>query len=494
MKIDLTKLFTSLKATDTAKKSTTPKKKKSKKQVEAVVLGDVRRLADLPDQMSVEFLELYSDNLDEVLYPYVANKEMTIGYASRYKEVIIDNIFGNEHHLGMFHYLQERNTEGMSDKELVARAENLLMQGWHIRAEGPQYWLVNVDLSRIIEMTGAAPLAREVAALVFDESAAHIFLNESIASRFAALAKTIGHDADELAASGNLDLLLTRVTDNKFGGYIINYTAWRNILKKQTRYETISDGITPLDLYEQGYRLDSRITYPAAEKAVLTDGSNKYVVVPVMPDVSMETGVNKYQLAAIATKVKKDLLGRIKNIVVQDVSEIKELRHTFALMVEYFDSPSSSQTVSDTWDVLKRIQAHVDSGAVSETFGTRIMEALAAIMVTEAILLGDSHTTLAKVNIDSISGSIYCYNGLNYFTTPLEELRLNSGQEFNLSNMPLVMDDEALGFLIHKLPKGFLTALSSYEIDTSSYPGEFTALKAYFDKARQLILSKVGNK
>lgn len=490
MIIDISKAIDSLKAAK-REKTTTKKKTAKKSPVESVVLGDVNRLVNLPDVMSIEFLEEYTENLDELLYPYVSSKVMTIGYASRYKDVIIENIFGNEQHLGIYHYLREKNQQGMSDKELVAYAEKLLSQGWHIRQEGPQYWLVNVDFTKIIELTGPAPLAKEIASLVFDEASAHIFLNESVASRFGALARTIGQDADELAASGNLDLLLTRVTDNKFGGYIINYTAWRNILKKHTKYETLTEGVTPLDLYEQGFRLDNRITYPAGENAILTNGSKKFMSVPVRPEVSLEVGLNNYQLACIAAKAKKELLSVVPGVVVQEIQEIKELRHTFALLIDYWDSPSAAQTVSDSWDVLRRIQAHVDDGAVSEGFATKLMEALCAIFVTEAVLLGDAHTTLAKIATDSISGNVYSYNGLNYFSQKLSEIDLRDVEEPTFSNIPLLLSGSpVLSGMISRLPKKFIGKLSGYELDTKDYPGEFAKLRDYFSQARELVLSK----
>lgn len=480
MKLDITKAF------DKVKKS---KPKKTKQEAPAV-LGEEARLKNLPDMVSLEFLTMYSDNLDEVLYPYVANRVISIGYASRYKDIILENIFGNEHHLGIFHYLQEKNVDGNSDKELVIHAEKLLMKGWHIRLEGYQYWLVNMDFSKIIEMTGKAPLAKEVAALAFDETSAHIFLDDTIASKIAALAKTIGHDADELASSGNLDVLLARVTDEKFGGYIINYGAWRQILKKQTRYETLTDGVTPLDLYEEGYRLDNQITYPVAKNAILTKDNKKYLIVPVMP--KMESGFNSYLIASIASKIKKDLLEPLKGVTVQEVVEIKELRHTFALLVEYWNTASSGSTYAETLGVLNRVQAHIDSGAVPGNYGRNLLESLAAVFITEALLLGNKSATVSSVNIDSLSGSIYSYNSLNYFTEKKDVFDAGLVPvKYELSSIPLVVSRSGILLsMIDSLPRTYMSTLTNYQIDTKEYPGEFNIIRDYFETARQFILSR----
>lgn len=495
LKIDFAKL---MQAPDSAIKSTTKKKAKAGKLKEPETqlhLGDYSRLQVLPDILSEEFLVGYGDSLDTFLLPYVSNNVISIGYASKYKEVIIENVFGNLHHLGILHYLKDKNVENKTDKELVAYAESLLVRGWHIRQEGHQYWLVNADFTRIIELTGKSPEAKSVEAMVFDEGAAHIFLSDPVASKFAALARSIGQDADELASSGNLDVLLAKVTDDKFGGYIVNYNAWRKILKKETKYQTMTDGISALDLYEKGFRLDSRITYPVSKASIMDSGKKKYAVIPVMPEIT--NGFNRYMVTALASKVKSDLLSSVKSVMVPETMELKELRHTYALMVEFWDNDFSGTTFFETLGVIKRAIAHVDSGAVSNSYRAKIMESLAAVFVTEAILLGNTHASLSSVSLDSISGMVYSYDTLDYFTEKVESLTDESVEEFSLNSLANMLTVSMSGSgkplllsMISYLPKSFMAALSSYEIDTKEYPHQFNQVIGYFNAAKNFVLER----
>lgn len=496
LKIDFTKALSAPMDTEKAVKKGTSRKKRITKPSQQLALGEYRRLDKLPDIVSVEFLDLYAETLDAVLLPYVTHGLITIGYASTYKEKVIENVFGNEHHLGLFHYLKDKNSDNKSDKELVSYAEKLLVKGWHIRQEDHQYWMVNADFTRILEMTGKAPLAKELAVLTFDESSAHIFLSDSIASKFSALARTLGQDADELAAQGNLDVLLARVTDEKFGGYIVNYNSWRRTLRKMAKYATMTDGITPMELYESGFRLDSKITYPVAKYAMLTDGSNRRLVIPVLPEVNPNHGFNNYMVASLASQIKSDLLSSIKSIRTQEVTELKDLRHTFALMVDYWDGNFAGMTYEELAETLSRVQAHIDSGAVSPSYGKTLIEALSAVFVTEAILLGNSEVSLTSVSIDSISGTVYSYNGLNYFSEPVSSLSLSTtAPEFSLASLRGKVrmsisggSGDVLAGMLRSLPKSFISALRNYEINTSEYPQQFNSILTYFNRAKELVL------
>lgn len=499
LNIDFTKALSIPMDTEKAVKKSS-KRKRITKPSQQLSLGDYKRIEKLPDLVSIEFLDEYSETLDMVLLPYVTHGLITIGYASKYKEKVIENVFGNEHHLGLFHYLKDKNSENKSDKELVSYAEKLLVKGWHIRQEGNQYWMVNADFTRIIEMTGKAPLAKELSVLSFDESSAHIFLDDAVASKFAALARTLGQDADELAAQGNLDVLLARVTDEKFGGYIVNYNAWRRALRKQAKYATMTDGITPMELYEEGFRLDSKITYPVSKYASLTDGAKKYLVIPVLPEINPNHGFNNYMVASLASKMKSELLAPVKGVVTQEVTELKDLRHTFALMVEQWEGVFAGMTYEETAEAIQRIKAHVDSGAVASSYGRRLLESLAAIFVTESILLGNKESSITSIGIDSISGSIYSYNGLNYFSEEISSLTLPGGMEFSLGSLSGVVRmslsggaSKVLSEMVKVLPKSFLSNLANYQVDASEYPQQFNSILNYFEKARELVLKEAAS-
>src|SRR5690606_20685069 len=113
------------------------------------------------------------------------------------------------------------------------------------------------------------------------------------------------------------------------------------------------------------------------------DGKNdRFLVLPVMPEVSLETGINKYQLACIASTIKQDLFSTLKGVIVQKLTEIKELKYTFAIMLDYWDAPATDVTMTDTASLLRRIQALTDSDSLPSAFSQRVLETVAAILVT----------------------------------------------------------------------------------------------------------------
>jgi hypothetical protein len=488
LKLDLSKTLKDI------TKSVPPKKevkkaasKQAKEEVAYASLGDFNRIAGLPDILTDEFVALYSATIEEVLFPYVQSRLITIKYASDYRQALMENIFGSENHLGMFQYLKEKNLEGKSDKEIVHQAETLILKGWQIRQEANQYWLINGDFVRIMEMTGRAPMFREVAMLSFDESAAHIFLEDGVASKIAALAKTLGHDADSLAATGNLDILLSRVSDNKFAGYVVNYNALRRILKKGSRFNTLVDGANMLDLYKEGFRLDSQMTFPFSEKAIFTMGPDKYIMKSVEDDINMQFLVNKYLLTAIAAKVKMELFAGT-GVVSPEVIEVKELRNTFALMTKMYTYEYSTATCAETLDTVQNIRIHKKTSSYTD----RVFQNVAYLAAVEGILLGNLHFGTSSFSIDSVSGKVFSNHSLDYFSR--KPGGINFGQP-NADKMLAVetldmSDPDTLATIVRALPDNLKTKIASYELDLSMYPYEFLGVRNYFDMAKRMLVGE----
>jgi hypothetical protein len=492
LKLDFSKILDNIKPTVTKSspraKNSKPKKAQ-KKQIVYATLGDPNRLAPLPDIVTEEFVALYSDSLEEILQPYVASKLLTLGYASRYRQALLENIFGSENHMGIFHYLKDKDLDGKTDKEIVLYSEQMILKGWQIRKEANQYWLVNGDLQRIIEMTGRAPLFKEVATLSFDESSAHVFLEDGVASKISALAKTLGHDADSLAATGNLDVLLARVSDDKFAGYVINYNALRRILKKSSRYNTIIDGVSMVDIYKEGYRLSSQLTFPFSEKAIFEKGETRYSMKAVEDDVNKPYMVNKYLLSSIAAKVKMDLLQGTK-VVFPEVVEIKDFRNTIALMTELYPAEFSEAMFSETLDIINS----VFSSKRSSGFSSNLMASISTLAVIDGLLLGNMWFSPSSFSVDSVSGKVFSNHSLDYFTMDegvLDTLSLGEFGELSPESFQTffsVTNPEVLSSMINSVPENVKTKIASYNLDLSSYPYQFEGIKRYFEKARKIIV------
>ena len=487
---------TTLKAAK-AKKKVPNKSKKAKEEVVYATLGDFQRIAHLPDIITEEFVAMYSQTIEEILHPYVAAKMLSIGYASQYRKRLVETLFGSENHLGLYSYLKERDADGRTDKEIIYYAETLILKGWQIRREGEQYWLVNGDLNRVIEVTGRAPLFKEVAMLGFDEASAHIFLDDGTASKISALAKTLGHDADSLAATGNLDILLARISDDSFAGYVINYNALRRVLKKTARYKTAIDGVTMMDVYKDGYKLSSQLSFPFSEKALFTSGSTQFSMIPVRDEFNKEYLINKYLLTSIASRIKLDLLSGL-GIVSPEIVEIKEFRDTFALFTELYPTEFSNATASETLDLISNV---VSSGR-GETFGRKVFTNIAALAVVEAILLGNRRFSASSFSVDTVSGKVFSNHSTDYFSVKHDGLGQFSYTEFEGSNFDSISEKvffcdvtnpenaATISGLLSALPEEFRTRLASYELDLSMYPYEFVGIKTYFEKARRVILGE----
>jgi hypothetical protein len=483
--LDLSKTIVDLQKSVKPKQDA-PAVKQAKAEVAFASLGDASRLSMLPDIITDEFVTLYSDTVEEVLLPYVQAKLISIRYASEYRQALLENIFGSENHLGIFHYLKEKNLSVASDKDIVHQAEVMILKGWQIRREGHQFWLVNGDLTRIMDMTGRAPMFKEIAMLSFDESSAHIFLDESVASKISAVAKTLGHDADALAASGNLDLLLARITDNKFAGYVVNYNALRRILRKASRFNTLVDGMNMMDLYREGYRIDSQMTFPFSEKVILSKGDDKFIMRAVTDDTNRQFLINKYLLSSIAARVKSELFAGT-GVVSPEIIEIKEIRNTFALMTPMYPYEYLTHSGADNLDILQNIKIHKRGS----TYVDRVFQNVAMFAIVEGILLGNKHVSPASFIIDSVSGKIFCHHSLDNFTRPLDEGIPDSAQEMDkfdvMSNLHLDTQS-TVSALVKALPESFLNKLATYELNPTDYPYEFAGIREYFSSAKARIL------
>lgn len=451
-------------------------------------IGDLDRLRSLPDAISTEFVASYNDLLEDLLHPYVVSGVMTLSHAGRYRQALIETIFGSENHLGIFHYLKDRDKDSKLDKELVAYAEQLILKGWQIRREEDgRYWINNGDLQRIVDVTGRAPLHDDIAAASFDESSAHIFLRDDVASKVSALSRTLGHDADSLAATGNLDILLSRIADNKFAGYIINYNALRRILSKPTTYQITGRGMSALDLHDQGYRLGSRIMSPSSEKAVLEWRGEQYAVSPVKSSFNGKHMVNRYSLMALGAKVKSDLLGGETKIFSPEIAEISDFSRVFALMCRLPPAEFAEHSFTDTLDTLDNLF----SSTRPSSFIARLSSAIASVIVIDGLLLGNRSLSLSAIAVDSVTGKVFSSHSLDYFS--LSDLGISRSEKSSLGkevflNNYILSTPEIFSAAIKLIPRDMIEKIASYTLDTSNYPQELLGVREHFERAREIIV------
>jgi len=497
LKIDFSKAFQ-----PTIKKSASAVNKRGrKKAVQLLHLGDERRLVNLPETVTVEFLSAYKENLDDFLYPYVTSGYITLSRAHDYEDSLITTIFGDEKHLGIFEFLQDKNVEGKPEKQLVTMAEQLILKGWRIQYEDNKYWLLNSDFGRVIDLTGKAGLSKDAASMVFDPSNAHLFLDDDIASKVQVLASKQGYNADDLAGMGHLDLLLAHTNNLEFSGYLINYNNLRKLLHKVNKYHTSTEGVTMKDLHEDGFRLHSQITFPIGKRTILERDGHEVMLTAVSAKLNPKYIVNETLLSVIASKLKVKLFKRLRFVQPEKLTEIKELRQTFAIMRDFWSSDTSYMTYSDMVDALHRLDVGYRERTISEGFYKRAKEAFSAIVITETILLGNNKFSLASIGFDSISGKFFSYASNDNFTVDIEDIKkldevsapkqdnefFSYFTSFDLNSTRFI---EHLPLLWKNLPKSYLSAMQEVTVDDSDYDIEFAAIRDYFEIARTLILEK----
>lgn len=481
LEIDFSGLFNDLDAVKSAPRVTKSRKKtRRKSKITNLHIGDPRRLQSLSDTVDEEFLVSYKDTLDALLYPYVAHGQVPVSYAYKYAQAIMDNVFGTEKHLGIFHYLQDKNVEGLSDKDLVNHAEKLLMRGWHVKHEGTKYWLYNGDLQKIIDVTGNGDVSLLSESQSFDDSNAHLFFSESVASKVNAFAERLGYDADILSATSSLDVLMNKTDNREFFGYLTNYERLRTILSKQYKYRTLTDGLSFQDLYSEEYRISSTMV---PNGAVLEKDGDKVVIFPTTDELNTVYTLNKSLLSQVANDIRTMLYARLPKVNAQNTRALKDMRHVFAYASELWETDIVNNTYLENKQILDRLDHQVQNGTISEGYKSSLEQALAIVVVTESLLLGNYWFNLSSLGMDSLSGHLYVYSTFDSFTREtLEEKKEVDG----IFKYRYTAKD-----YIDKLPMSYKRALRSLEFPENEYIQELTGVKNYFENARRFILGEV---
>ena len=505
MQLNLNNVITTLKANINPTRVSRPKKKNAN---DYPALGDVKRFENLPDQVNQDFISLYRENLDEFLVPYIQYGEMTVSNAHNFIEGLVEQIFGNENHHGIFSYLKERNYENSAERELVRAAERLINSGWRVVKDGKtnRYKMINGDKDTVIDATGVSEFYRESSAGVMDETAAHTFIDSQNAAKIESLARSLTMDADDLTKIDSLDELTSHTEDKMLVGVLTNYKKLRNVLKKQSSYPVLNQPNSFSDLYREGFTVCNKKVFSEDNVFTMRNGEDDYIIYPVSPELNQPYGFNKSMLSVIASKFKVGLLDDFHGVVNQDLLEIADLGRVIALMSKFWDNDITYMSRFDVADALSRLERYKNSGEISTEFYNKIFSNFAVAVAIEAILFGNNWFSLSSFGFDSISGKFYLYANSDAFTTKIDQLdyiydNYNYQQDINpkfdyfLSKpYPFRFNDQAsmaiLPVIIENLPKDFFSALSSFEPLIEMYPFKFNQITDYMMKAKDLLMSR----
>jgi len=471
LKIDFDSVFKNLDAQKTTSLKSN-KKRRNSLPSQAIQLGNEEALSDLPEKVNGDFLEMYNETIDNMLYPYVAQGRVSISYASKYGQTIIENIFGNEEHLGIYHYLKDKDIEGVSDKHIVSYAEKLLLQGWYIKEENSKYWLYNSNLEKVIDLTGNAEESIEADALSFEPENAHLMFDDITASKIYALAEQFGYNADELSKINNLELLLSKTENVSLEGYLTNFGCLKTILEKRHSYRTLTQGTSLFDMYNDNYRLSDTLV---PKGVVLTNNESELLLFPTEGDMGETFLFNKGLLGMTAQELRKQIYAPFNNIRFQEVLPIKDMRHVFAFTSELIDNQMTRRSYFESENVLKRADQD------------EIKEALAVVVVTESILLGNEWFNSTCFGFDSVSNSFYVYFNKDAFTrSDLENL--TEPAKYSIFSYSY----NALDYM-KDLPAKYKTAIQDADIDTSELDVELNSVRDYFNSAKEMILREFSS-
>lgn len=510
MKLNLQKVIEKLPNSTTIKstqKDVMGRKKKTPPE-QYPGLGDVDRFKEFPDSVDMEFISLYREGLDRFLIPYIQYGELTVHSAHTFIENLVEQIFGNNKHFGIFSYLKEKNYENSSDRELVRTAERLINSGWRVQRDKntERYKIINSEGIDIIDATGVSEFFSESSAVVMDASAAHLFIDGNSASKIESLARVLDMNADSLAEIDSLESLIIHTEDKKLIGKIINYKKLRNILSKNNSYPSHEKGTSFLNLYEQGFTLSDRMIFSHDDRVILENGKDEFIIYPVSHTLNQRYGVHTDVLALVASNVKNHIFRRVKSVTPQALHEIKDLGRVFALMSPFWDDEKTLISYSDMADSLNRMDSYVKSGEITRNFYEKVFSSLATIVVTESVLLGNNWLSLNLMPMDTISGRFYSYASRDVFTDSADEFRFFSDnytpskETLGFSHLtqgvyPFRLDSPSLPALISILPSEYFEALSSLTIDASLSNHNTFELHGVLDRIRMgvdFILTRRG--
>jgi hypothetical protein len=513
MKIDIKNVIEKIPTMTTKSSSLNPVRPRVKtKAQDYPALGDVKRFERFPDIVDENFISLYKEDLDRFLIPYIQQGEMTVYSAHRFIENLVEQIFGNEKHFGIFSYLKERNYDGAAERELVRTSERLINSGWRVQKDKntDRYTILNSEGSSIIDATGMSEFASKAQAITMDESSAHLFIDSVSASRIESLARSINMDADSLASIGSLDELINHTEDKNLVGKIVNYKKLRKILRKENSYPSLIRGISFTDLYQKGYTLSDKMLFSHDDRVIMSLNTEDFVVYPIGVELNKIYGFNKDLLAVIASKIKIQLCKYLPNVTSQQLVEIKDMGRVVGLISDYWQNDTAYMSYSDLADALRRLDMYVKSGEVTKDFYNRVFSAFASIMVMEYILFGNNWSSISMMGLDTISGKFYSYASRDVFTFRKEEFDyiyrnykpMYAPPQFSLfttSIFPLrdnrnfsaeqnAMD--LLPILVENLPKEFFTAITSVDMKIEGYPFQFSGVTEHINKATDFLMTR----
>jgi len=453
-------------------KASSKKRKRSKNKVppEAIQLGNESALSHLPNEVNDEFLRLYNETIDDMLYPYVAHGVVSISHASKYGQTIVENVFGNDSHLGIYHYLKDKNANNLSDKKLVSQAEKLLMQGWHIKSETGRFWLYNPSLERVLDMGGSSKESIYADAQSFGPENSHLFFDEITASKIYALAKHFGYDADELSKYNNLNVLLTKTENLKLKGYLTNYARMQVLLEKNHTYRTLTQGTSLFDLYEKNYRFSDKIV---PKGIILSNDDNDLIVFPTEGKMGESFSFHKGMMGFVAHQLRKEIYKNFKKINFQNIIPLKDMRYVFGFASDFFESSMVQRSYFESVNVLEKINKD------------EIMKDLSTLIVTESILLGNEWFNPTSFGFDSASNEFFVYFTKDSFTRKNLDTLVNPASKEVFSYSLNALD------FVDYLPSSYKDVIKDLEIDSSDFDVEMNSIKQYFEEAKEFILKEI---
>lgn len=436
----------------------------------------------------------YKNKVEEMLVHYINNGHFTLSKAHEYMTSLVQTIFGNDEHSGLYEFIQKNYTDlKLDDAEILKRSEKMFENGWRVKKQDGRFWLLDENLKAVRDVTGPQTILEpeeEKDSIVINQETSYLFITTSSRAKLVKALKPYNIDPKELKSAQfayNFVYDKTGGADSELFGLVQSYKALSKILAKVSYFPYVKNMTEITQLYDDGIRLSSNRVNPTSfTRAYMESKSKKFILTPVRPAKIGE--YHQDQLALMYAYKKKEALSEL-GIDVEIPTQIGEKDQTFALL---FTDPEDYRDVQDLGEIVRILTAlnySYRSKAYPASNYKKLISNISALAVIESMLFGNGRFSLADLTIDTVHGNVKLrYTGKVSTHTPDDIIMfLNSFKavskdmdiiEALLGRMSLrdPKFKESFSVILKNLPDNFENIINN--IDLSDLPKGYSQVKS----------------
>jgi len=436
----------------------------------------------------------YKKQVEETLVHYINSGHFTLSQAHEYMTKLVDTIFGNDEHSGLYEFIKSDYKDlNLEDEEVLKRCEKMFENGWRVMPHEGKFWLVDDNLRAVKDVTGPQTIMEpeeEKEALLITQETAYIFLKHESRAKLVKAAKPLNIDPVEFKSpqfTYNFVFDKTGGADSDLFPLAQSYRGLSKILTRLAYFPYVKEMTDITQLYESGFRLsDDKINPTTFSRAYIESKTKNYILTPVRNDMIG----NRYQdeLAILYAYKKREALKDL-GIDVEVPLQVGEKGQTFALMFEDKEDYTDLQDLGEIIRILDSVESNHRNKSYPSASYKKLIQNICALAVIEAILFGNGRFSLADITINTVQSSIKLrYTGKVTTHTPQELMTFLNSFKSASKNKPVMeallgrlsLRDpkfrENFGVLLQNLPENFEEIING--IDTSDLPKGYEQVKS----------------